>query len=183
MTTLQRRSEVLSALEFQQVTEGPSEVEAFANLRKACRRDGRDFIAYAGLQQPEGFRRVTRAHVVAWRSHLLAQELSPATIRRKLAAPGFLYTYLSDRNAIECNPLAGVNRPSNATTDGNVPQPRSAPRRRAPYHLPAAPIALGSICAFRDAAGHAVDREGVLFGPVKSKRTGKLARPHYPEQV
>lgn len=121
MTTLQRRSEVLSALEFQQVTEVPPEVEAFANLRnsntrKAYRRDGRDFTAYAGLQQPEGFRRVTRAHVVAWRAHLLAQELSPATIRRKLAAPGFLYTYLSDRNAIECNPLAGVNRPSNATT-------------------------------------------------------------------
>jgi transposase-like protein len=32
----------------------------------------KDFMAYAGVQRPEQFREITRAHVIAWRQELAA---------------------------------------------------------------------------------------------------------------
>jgi hypothetical protein len=52
----------------------------------AYRIDIHDFMGFVGIGQPEEFRIVTRAHVLAWRKDLEGRELGGATIRRKLAA-------------------------------------------------------------------------------------------------
>jgi hypothetical protein len=60
----------LTASQFHTLAEIPAELEWFANLpnpntRRAYRQDIDDFMAFAGLQRPEQFRDVTRAHVIA----------------------------------------------------------------------------------------------------------------------
>jgi integrase/recombinase XerD len=62
----------LSAMQFQDLSDVPPELEWFANLtnantRRAYQQDIKDFQAFGGLRQPEAFRYVTRAHVIAWR--------------------------------------------------------------------------------------------------------------------
>ena len=81
----------LSVAQFKTLAEVPPEIEWFANLtnantRRAYEQDINDFMAFAGLRQPEQFRDITRAHVIAWREQLVGQELANDTIRRKLAA-------------------------------------------------------------------------------------------------
>jgi hypothetical protein len=81
----------LSTAQSQALAEVPPETAWFNNLtntntRWAYRQDIEDFMAFAGLSHAEQFRAVTRAHVIAWRQHLVGQELVNDTIRRKLAA-------------------------------------------------------------------------------------------------
>lgn len=116
----------LSVTQFQHLAEVPPEIEWFANLtnantRRAYRQDIEDFIAFAGLRQPEQFRTVTRAHVIAWRDQLVGQGLANDTIRRKLAALSSLYAYLCDRNAVLHNPVLGVKRPRSMNREGVTP--------------------------------------------------------------
>src|SRR5438309_7084345 len=74
----------LSTAQFQTLAEVPPEIEWFANLtnantRRAYEQDITDFMAFAGLRQPEQFRDITRAHVIAWREQLVGQELANDT--------------------------------------------------------------------------------------------------------
>ena len=69
-------SSTLTVTQFQHLADVPPEIEWFANLtnantRRAYRQDIEDFMAFAGLRQPEQFRDVTRAHVIAWREQLV----------------------------------------------------------------------------------------------------------------
>ena len=62
----------LTAPEFQGLAAMPAELEWFANIdnprtRRAYRIDVADFMAFVGIQRPEEFRIVTRAHFIAWR--------------------------------------------------------------------------------------------------------------------
>jgi len=82
-------------------------------------QDIADFMAFAGLRQPEQFRDITRAHVIAW---------------RELAALSSLYAYLCDRNAVLHNPVLGVKRPRSMNREGVTP--RSAITRRACCWMP-----------------------------------------------
>ena len=87
------------------MAEIPPELEWFANLtnpntHRAYQSDIKDFQVFAGLRQPEEFRHVTRAHVIAWRQQLTRQGLANDTIRRKLAALSSLNAYLCDRHAV-----------------------------------------------------------------------------------
>lgn len=59
----------------------------------------------------EEFRVVTRAHVIAWRDRLKTEDLSAATVRRKLSAVSSLFEYLCENNAVALNPTHGVKRP------------------------------------------------------------------------
>jgi integrase/recombinase XerD len=116
----------LTTLQFQDLAEIPPELEWFANLtnantRRAYQQDIRDFQAFAGLQRPEQFRHVTRAHVIAWRQQLARQQLANDTIRRKLAALSSLYAYLCDRHAVLHNPVLGVKRPRSMNREGVTP--------------------------------------------------------------
>src|SRR5215510_8946797 len=119
-------AEVLTSSHFQTLIDVPPEIEWFANLtnantRRAYRQDIEDFMAFAGLSHPEQFGAVTRAHVIAWREHLVGQELANDTIRRKLAALSSLYAYLCDRNAVLHNPVLGVKRPRSMNREGVTP--------------------------------------------------------------
>ena len=119
-------SRQLTAAEFHQLGNVPPEAEWFANIdnsrtRRAYQIDLRDFMTFTGVAQATEFRTVTRAHVLAWRKHLEARQLSGATIRRKLAALASLFDYLCERNAVLVNPVAGVKRPRGNNNEGKTP--------------------------------------------------------------
>src|SRR5687768_9534632 len=82
---------LLTAHEFQGLAELPPELEWLANIpnaktRRAYKIDVSDFSAFVGIGSPAEMRKVTRAHVIAWRDHLVRQALAGSTIRRKLSA-------------------------------------------------------------------------------------------------
>lgn len=117
---------LLSAPEFQRLAAVPPEAQWFANLdsaqtRRAYQNDLRSFMAFTGIAQPEEFRAVTRAHVLAWRADLERQGLAGSTIRRKLAALASLYDYLCEANAVTHNPVKGVKRPKVESYEGKTP--------------------------------------------------------------
>ena len=116
----------LTDVEFHQLAAVPAEAEWFANLdnprtRRAYRIDLQDFMTFAGIRQPDEFRIVTRAHVLAWRKALEARALSGATIRRKLAALSSLFEYLCEKNAVDFNPVKGAKRPKVDSNEGKTP--------------------------------------------------------------
>ncbi|WP_435530742.1 tyrosine-type recombinase/integrase [Paraburkholderia fungorum] len=116
----------LTATEFHQLAAVPAEAEWFANLdnprtRRAYQTDLQDFMGFAGIQRPEEFRVVTRAHVLAWRKTLETRGLSGATIRRKLAALSSLFEYLCEKNAVDFNPVKGAKRPKVESSEGKTP--------------------------------------------------------------
>jgi site-specific recombinase XerD len=117
---------LLTRKEFQQLADVPAEVEWFANIdnkrtRRAYQIDLRDFMQFVGIRQPEEFRMVTRAHLIAWRKHLESRQLAGATIRRKLAALSSLFEYLCEHNAVTNNPVKGVKRPKVESYEGKTP--------------------------------------------------------------
>jgi len=116
----------LTSAEFQGLAEVPPELEWFANLtnpqtKRAYQADVRDLMTFLGIEKPEEFREVTRAHVLAWRKQLESRELAAATIRRKLSAVSSLFAYLCDKNAILGNPADGVARPMEGSNEGKTP--------------------------------------------------------------
>lgn len=117
----------LTATEFKQLSDVPAVAEWFANLdnpqtRRAYRSDINDFCSFIGIERPEQFGDVTRAHVLAWRSELEQRALAGATLRRKLAALASLFDYLLERNALDGgNPVNGVKRPRIETNEGKTP--------------------------------------------------------------
>jgi site-specific recombinase XerD len=117
---------ILTRADFQSLADVPAEIEWFANLdnkrtRRAYAIDLRDFMQFVGIQNPNEFRVVTRAHVIAWRKHLEQRELEGSTIRRKLAALSSLFEYLCDQNAVMHNPVKGVKRPKVESYEGKTP--------------------------------------------------------------
>lgn len=121
-----RHERLLSKAEFQQLSEVPPEAEWFANLtnentRRAYKNDVTSFVRFVGIKQPQDFRSVIRAHVIAWRKTLEQQRLAPATVRRKLSALSDLYDYLCEKNAVPDNPVHGVQRPKEGANQGKTP--------------------------------------------------------------
>ena len=107
---------LLTAEQFQRLGEVPPEVEWFANLsslatRRVYEHALQDFMRFTGIGQPQEFRQVTRAHVIAWRDDLATRALTGATLRHRLAALSSLFEYLCDKNAVTHNPVKGVKRP------------------------------------------------------------------------
>jgi integrase/recombinase XerD len=119
-------TQALAAARFYALAEVPPELEWFQNLqnertRTAYKLDIQDFMAFIGIDRPEDFRLVTRAHVIAWRDDFKRRELSPATIRRKLSALSSLYQYLCKHNAVPLNPVKGLQRPKANHNEGTTP--------------------------------------------------------------
>src|SRR6266446_5937893 len=72
----------LTAAECDKLAEVPPEIEWFANLRnpntrKAYENDLCEFRRFVGIERPEEFRTVTRAHVIAWRKELERKSCAP----------------------------------------------------------------------------------------------------------
>jgi integrase/recombinase XerD len=119
-------SRLLTKAEFQGLAQVPPEIEWFANIqnertRRAYQNDLRDFLAFVGIEKPEEFRQVTRAHVIAWRNDLNRRQLSPSTIRRRLSALTSIFDYLCEKNSIQINPVHGVERPKESVNEGKTP--------------------------------------------------------------
>jgi integrase/recombinase XerD len=118
---------ILTAAAFQALADVPPQMEWFANLgnqatRRAYETALKDFIRFAGIEQPEEFRTVTRAHVIAWRDELVHRELSATTVRHRLSALASLFEYLCEKNAVTHNPVKGVKRPVlESTSEGKTP--------------------------------------------------------------
>src|SRR5205823_14085674 len=110
------KARALSAKEFLDLADVPPEIEWFANItnpqtRRAYQNDLKDFMRFTRITNPEVFRVVTRAHLIAWRKDLEARGNEGSTIRRKLSAVSSLFEYLCERNAVVHNPVKGVKRP------------------------------------------------------------------------
>ncbi len=175
---------ILTAAAFQGLAEVPPEMEWFANLGNAATRRAyqtalQDFMRFTGIERPEEFRTVTRAHVIAWRDELAKRELSATTIRHRLSALASLFDYLCDNNAVTHNPVKGVKRPVPETTEGKTPALGDAQARR----LLAAP-AGDSIKDKRDRAilatllYHALRRDELCKLKVKDSRQERRGVPH-----
>src|SRR5580658_9361391 len=91
------KARLLTAAEFQRLADIPPEAEWFKNLRNVHTRRAyenaiKDFMLFTGIERPEEFRDVTRAHVIAWRDELGersisdGETLSGTTIRHRMAA-------------------------------------------------------------------------------------------------
>jgi integrase/recombinase XerD len=120
----------LTPAQYTELADVPPELEWLANIpnaktRRAYKRDVEEFSAFTGLRAPAELRTVARAHVIAWRKHLEARSLSPASIRRKLSALSSLFDYLCERNAVAGNPVDGVKRlmanNANNNNEGSTP--------------------------------------------------------------
>ena len=123
-----RTGRLLTADQFQRLSDVPAEAEWFANLGNAATRRAyehalRDFMRFTGIAQAGEFPAVTRSHVIAWRSDLAGRvpSLSSQTIRHRLAALSSLFEYLCERNAITHNPVKGVQRPAVESYEGKTP--------------------------------------------------------------
>ena len=117
---------LLTAAEFQGLSDVPPEAEWFANIanlrtRRAYQGDIKEFMVFVGIMGAGEFRLVTRAHALAWRKELEQRGHAAATIRRKLSALASLFDHLCERNAVPFNPLRGVKRPSSDTNEGKTP--------------------------------------------------------------
>lgn len=117
---------ILTQAEYQGLRDVPPEIEWFANIenentRQAYRTDLKSFMTFVGIQRPEEFRSVTRAHVIAWRKLLEQKSLAAATIRRKLSALSDLFDHLCESNSITHNPVSGVARPREGANEGKTP--------------------------------------------------------------
>ena len=113
---------------FEVLSQVPTEAEWFANIdnprtRRSYQTDLGDFLSmdFINIKRPEDFRVITRAHVIAWRNHLVDRSQSPATIRRKLSALSSLFEYLCENNAVTHNPVKGVKRPKEKNYEGKTP--------------------------------------------------------------
>ncbi len=116
----------LTAAEFQGLASVPGAATWFANFdnpntRRAYRNDVSDFMAFVGIEYPDEFRDVTRAHVIAWRRELETRNLSGGTVRRKLSALSSLFDHLCNENAVTHNPVKGVKRPAADANEGKTP--------------------------------------------------------------
>src|SRR5579864_3373480 len=123
-SVLDRR--LLTSAEFGRLRHVPPAAEWFANIespgtRRIYQIDIRDFMGFTGIREPEEFRLVSRAHVIAYRDELKRRGLQGATIRRKLAALSSMYEYLCNRNAVPSNPVKGVGRPKVDSYQGKTP--------------------------------------------------------------
>ncbi|HRO22612.1 MAG TPA: tyrosine-type recombinase/integrase [Alcaligenes phenolicus] len=117
---------ILDLAEFQQLSEIPFELEWYANLdnentRRTYKNALQDFMQFTGIQKPEEFRQVTRAHIIAFRDELKRRDLSGSSIRNKLAAISSLFEYLCDKNAVTHNPVKGTKRPAVESYEGKSP--------------------------------------------------------------
>jgi integrase/recombinase XerD len=123
---------LLTAAEFQGLTDVPPAVEWFKNLdndhtKRSYKKAIKDFMLFAGIDRPAKFRLVTRAHVIAWRDNLTqratqnGKTLGKVTVRHRLTALSALYNYLCDKNAVLHNPCKGVKRPTVIRNTGRTP--------------------------------------------------------------
>jgi integrase/recombinase XerD len=116
----------MTPAQFGDLAEVPPELEWLANLtnpktRRAYKNDVEEFIGFTGLRGIAELRRITRAHVIAWRKDLEKRTLAASSIPRKLSALSALFDYLCEHNAVAGNPVDGVKRSTANGNEGSTP--------------------------------------------------------------
>jgi integrase/recombinase XerD len=175
---------LLTAAEFHRLADVPAEAEWFANIsnpntRRVYENAIGDFMRFTGIQRPEEFRTVTRAHIIAWRDELARRGLGGSTIRNRLASLASLFEYLCEKNAVTHNPVKGVERPRTESGEGKTPAIGDHQARE----LLAAPD-KDTIKSKRDRAilstllFHALRREELCKLKVKDFRHARKGVPH-----
>lgn len=124
--SMQRATPALTAEQFSGLATVPPALTWFANIdnpqtRRAYQNDVEEFMAFACIDDPQAFRQVGRAHILAWRRELEQRALAGATIRRKLSALSSLFDALCEANAVAGNPVDGVKRPKVSSQEGSTP--------------------------------------------------------------
>ena len=181
---IQPGARLLTAAEFHRLADVPPEVEWFANLsnpstRRAYEHAVGDFMRFVGIDRPEEFRTVTRAHIIAWRDALVERGLGGSTIRHRLASLASLFQHLCDRNAVTHNPVKGVQRPRAESGEGKTPALGDHQARK----LLAAPE-TDTVKSKRDRAilstllFHALRREELCKLKVRDARHARKGVPH-----
>ena len=104
----------------------PPEAEWFANLTNPNTKRGYenavgDFVRFTGINRPEEFRTVTRAHIIAWRDDLVRRGLGGSTIRHRLVSLASLFEYLCEKNAVTHSPVKDGERPKAESSEGKTP--------------------------------------------------------------
>ncbi len=123
--------------------------ERFLNLRPspATRRlyasDLRDLVGFVGRRFSLTLPGFTEEHAIAWRGHLEARGLAPATIARKLIVARGLFAFLLDQEPpppelAPRNPFRRVRPPRFDRSVGKTPCPGPAEVRRLLGVIPAA---------------------------------------------
>lgn len=122
----QHKPLTLTTEKFNGLSTVPPALTWFANIdnpqtRRAYQNDVEEFMAFAGIEDPQAFRQVGRAHILAWRRELEQRALAGATIRRKLSALSSLFDALCEVDAVPGNPVDGVKRPKVSSQEGSTP--------------------------------------------------------------
>ena len=132
---------ILTRQEFQHLATVPPIIAFIKNIaclqtQRSYLNDIRQFSEFVGIQHPDDYRQVKRAHAIAWRDHLQAEgylvkakngeepirkSYSATTIRRKLAALSQLFNFYCNCNSVDFNPIAGITRPKHNRTEGKTP--------------------------------------------------------------
>ena len=65
-------SRLLSSADFHRLADVPLVIEWFANIdnpqtQRAYRNALEDFMKFTGIERPDEFREISRAHIIAWR--------------------------------------------------------------------------------------------------------------------
>lgn len=159
-------------------------MEWLANLtnpqtRRAYETAMGDFVRFAGINRPDEFRAVTRAHVIAWRDELVRRGSGGSTVRHRLSSLASLFEYLCDQNAVTHNPVKGVARPKVESSEGRTPALGDHQARK----LLDAPDA-GTLTSRRDRAilstlqFHALRRDKLCKLKVRDVRHARKGVPH-----
>ena len=137
-------------------------------------------MRFAGIQRPEEFRIVTRAHLIAWRDELRRRNLGGATIRHRLASVASLFEYLCEKNAVTHNPVKGVERPRTESGEGKTPAIGDHQAREAYWPRPTRTRSRASATApsFSTLLFHALRREELCKLKVKDFRHARKGVPH-----
>ncbi len=74
-----------------------------------------DFAGFAELETADDLYDVDAAAVLAWREHLIANEMSNNSVANRMSALSSLFNHLCDRQVVQVNPVQGIKRPKTAT--------------------------------------------------------------------
>jgi site-specific recombinase XerD len=85
--------------------------------RENAQRAVSSFIAFSGIETPQELYKVSQSHIMAWREFMISQGLSSATVANRLSLVSSLYKFLTDKQLVKSNPVAGVRRPK-STVNG-----------------------------------------------------------------
>ena len=68
-------------------------------------------IQFFGVNSSDELYGISKAHVLAWREHLINSGMEPRSVSNRLSALSSLFKHLSEKQLVKENPVSGVKRP------------------------------------------------------------------------